>query len=149
MIFMYKNRSILNQSSKVIKPPNFFQYIPFILWLLLIFILLTLPAKDFDGIDMKIPYEDKFIHMGLFGGLVFFFGLAYRKLPFTFSKTKLIFMVLIAISYGVIMEFVQKYCTNHSRSFSYDDMLADAVGAVIGYFLIRFIIIKFNTRMLK
>jgi hypothetical protein len=47
------------------------------------------------------------------------------------------------------MEFIQKYCTNHSRSFSYEDMLADGLGAIIGYFLIRYIILKLNAKMLK
>ena len=133
----------MSQQTTIIKPPTFIQFIPFIIWLLVIFILLTLPQRDFDGVDMQIPFQDKFVHMGLFGGLVFFFGLAYRKIPFAFSKTKLVFMVLIATSYGIIMEFVQKYCSR-SRSFSYDDMLADAIGAIFGYFLIKFIILKSN-----
>ncbi|UAY54381.1 VanZ family protein [Arachidicoccus terrestris] len=139
----------MSQQTTIIKPPTFAQFIPFIIWLLIIFILLTLPQRDFDGVDMKIPFQDKLVHMGLFGGLVFFFGLAYRKIPFAFSKTKLVFMVLIATSYGIIMEFVQKYCTGHSRSFSYEDMVADGLGAVIGYFLVRYIITKNNTRLLK
>lgn len=139
----------MSQQAPAIKRPGLIQFIPFIIWLLLIFILLTLPGSDFDKVDMHIPFEDKIVHMGLFGGLVFFFGLAYYKIPFAFTKTKLVFMVLCAIAYGVIMEFVQKYCTHHSRSFSYDDMLADALGAITGYFLIRYIIIKFNTRLLK
>ena len=140
---------ILSQQAPALKKPGPIQFIPFIIWLLLIFILLTLPGKDFDKVDMRIPYEDKMVHICLFGGLVFFFGFAYRKIPFAFTKSKLIFMVLGATAYGIIMEFVQKYCTNHSRSFSYDDMLADGLGAVIGYFLIRYIIIKVNARQLK
>ena len=139
----------MSQQTTFIKQPALVQFTPFILWLLIIFILLTLPGKDFDPVDMKIPLQDKFVHITLFGGLVFFFGLAYRKIPFAFSKTKLVFIVLIAIAYGVIMEFVQKYCTRHSRTFSYDDMLADALGAILGYFLIRYLIIKHNTKMLK
>lgn len=139
----------MSQQAPALKKPGLVQFIPFISWLILIFILLTLPGKDFEKVDMLIPYEDKMVHMGLFGGLVFFFGLAYRKIPFAFSKSKLIFMVLFATAYGVLMEFIQKYCTNHSRSFSYDDMLADGVGAVIGYFFIRYIIIKTNIKRLK
>jgi len=139
----------LSQQPTFLKRPGLIEFIPFIIWLLIIFILLTLPGKDFAKVDMKIPFEDKLVHMGLFGGLVFFYGLAYRKFPFTYIKSRLVFMVLIATAYGIIMEFIQKYCTNHSRSFSYEDMLADSVGAIIGYFLIRFIIIRFNAKMLK
>lgn len=139
----------MSQQPTLLKRPSLIEFIPFIIWLLIIFILLTLPGKDFAKVDMRIPFEDKIVHMGLFGGVVFFFGLAYRKLPFTFVKTRLVFMVLIATAYGIIMEFIQKYCTNHSRSFSYEDMLADGLGAIIGYFLIRYIILKLNTKMLK
>lgn len=139
----------MSQQPSSFKPPSLVQFIPFILWLLLIFILLTLPGKDFEKVDVKIPFEDKIVHMGLFGGFVFFFGLAYRKLPFRLSKMKLVVIVLVAIAYGVIMEFVQKYCTHQSRSFSYEDMIADALGAIIGYFLIRFIILKTNAKTLK
>ena len=133
---------ILNQQSRFIQQPSFLSFVPFMLWVILIFILLTLPAKDFDGVGFDIPYLDKLVHMGLFGGLVFFFGLAYRKLPFFFIKKKLIFMILISGCYGVIMEFVQKYYAKHGRSFSYDDMFADLLGAIIGYFVIRFVIIR-------
>lgn len=139
----------MNQQTTTFKQPTFVHFIPFIIWLLIIFILLTLPGKDFQGVDMKLPFQDKIVHMGLFGGLVFFFGLAYRKIPFFYSKTKLIFMVLAATSYGIIMEFVQKYCTGHSRSFSYEDMMADGLGAIIGYFLIRYIIIKLHSKRLE
>lgn len=128
--------------------PSFANFIPFILWIILIFILLTLPAKDFDKVGFKIPNLDKVVHLGLFGGLVFLFGLAFRKIPFALSKGKIMLMVVIASSYGVIMEFVQKYCTHHTRSFSYDDMAADTLGAILGYWLIRYIILKYNIRQL-
>ena len=134
----------MNQETKRIQPPGMMSFIPFLLWVILIFVLLTLPAKDFAGVGMNIPYLDKLVHMGLFGGLVFFFGLAYLKQPFAFSKKKLISMVVISGSYGIAMEFVQKYFAKHGRSFSYDDMLADIVGAVIGYFVIRFIINRYQ-----
>ena len=135
----------MNQESTYYKQPGILSFVPFIIWVILIFILLTLPSKDFEGVGFNIPYLDKLVHMGLFGGLVFFFGLAYRRLPFVFSKTKLIFMVLISGCYGIIMEFIQKYYAKHGRSFSYDDMFADVLGAIIGYFIIRFVIIRFNT----
>ena len=35
------------------------------------------------------------------------------------------------IAYGICVEFIQKYL-NEGRSFDYTDMIADAVGCVVG-----------------
>lgn len=139
----------MNYTKNTHKRPSLIHFLPFTAWVLLIFILLTLPGKDFEKVGFHLPYLDKLVHMALFGGLVFWFGLAFRRAPFPMSKMKILMMVLISCSYGIIMEFVQKYCTNNTRSFSYDDMLADGLGALIGYFLVRYIILKSNIRALK
>ncbi len=118
--------------------PKFVLLLPAIVWFIIIFVLLVLPGKDLPKEDfLSVIYFDKWVHAGLFGGLVFLFSLPFKKLH-SFKSNFYISIVLLAILYGVAMEFVQKYFTV-DRDFDVNDMIADAVGAVIGYFFFRFI----------
>lgn len=49
-----------------------------------------------------------------------------------------ILVVVFAIMYGVAMEFVQRCCTV-GRDFDVNDMIADAIGAVLGYVFLRIV----------
>jgi len=67
------------------------------------------------------------------------FGLLTILWCYPFFKTTMasrIFFLritLIIISYGILMEFVQKFFASE-RSFDITDMIADAVGAIIAFF---------------
>lgn len=121
-------------------------FLPFIIWVLLIYILLTLPFKELPDAALKIPFADKLVHAFLFGVMVILLGWIYRKETFKKNSLKIFLFAIIASFYGIAMEFVQKYATNNQRSFSEWDMLADVIGAFIGFFIIRKIIIYFNER---
>ncbi|HEY0299513.1 MAG TPA: VanZ family protein [Arachidicoccus sp.] len=130
-------------------PINILRFIPLSLWIILVYILLTLPGKDFGTMEVSIPNLDKIAHMTLFGGIVFWFGFALLNIDKNRTRCKTIFITVIASIYGVAMEYVQKYWTNHTRDFSYGDMFADLIGAIIAYFLIRWITIKYQSRAPK
>lgn len=118
-------------------------FIPFLLWIALIIVLLTLPAKDFSEVKVAIPFLDKIVHFGLFALLVVLYGLPFIKQPFRKNSKKIFLIMLFAIVLGITMEFVQKYCTN-SRGFSEWDMVADAIGAVSGFIFVRILSQYFN-----
>ena len=118
--------------------PKFVSLLPAIVWFCIIFILLVLPGRDLPKEDfLSGIYFDKWVHAGLFGGLVFLFSFPFKK-TIPANRKFYISIVLFAILYGVIMEFVQKYFTV-DRDFDVNDMIADAVGAIIGYFFFRLI----------
>ena len=116
--------------------PRIALFIPGFFWFVLSFILLTLPGKDipdiafFDGI-----YFDKWVHIGLFGFLTFFwqypFSIANRK-----SIKVMLIIAILVLAYGVAMEFVQKYFTT-TRTFDVTDIMADATGVIIAILIFR------------
>ena len=113
-------------------------FIPAIIWFIIVTILLCLPGKDVpDESWLNIIYFDKWVHAGLFGGLTFFCSLPFI---FNFKATKklLILIAILSAFYGVLMEYAQKYLIP-DRDFDYYDMMADAAGCVIAYFLLVYI----------
>lgn len=128
---------------------NIIRFIPLMLWAILVYILLTLPGKDFGNMEINIPNLDKLVHMALFGGCVFWFGFAVININRNVTRTRTVCIMLIACLYGIAMEYVQKYFTHGTRDFSYGDMAADSLGAVVAYFLIRWITVKYQSRRMR
>ncbi len=112
-----------------------------ITWTILTQILLCLPASVLPGGGfLNVPYIDKIAHLGLFGGLVFFWilFLYFRSREVVSSFIKWLIVVLTII-YGTLMEYVQLYFVPN-RSFDTGDIIADAVGALIGYIITQWFI---------
>jgi VanZ family protein len=101
-------------------------------WLLIVTILLCIPGTRLPKIkwDDKLLF-DKWVHIFLFLILVLFWCRAYSK-----SRLKNIFITItiFSILYGIGMEIVQKYFIPF-RSFDVGDIIADAVGCIVGYFI--------------
>ena len=111
-----------------------FRFLPAIGWFLLSFYLLTIPGKELPAITWfdKI-YGDKFVHIAMFGILVGLFLLPFRKQWSDAALLKKALLVsIVALVYGIAMEFVQKYFIPN-RSFSIGDILADGVGSFIPF----------------
>lgn len=130
-------------------PGNIIRFLPFVIWITTVFILLTLPAKDFGTVEIRIPNFDKLVHAGLFGGIVFLYGIAVINIDAARTKASATIVAIIASVYGCAMEYVQRDWLHPPRDFSYGDMAADATGAVIGYFVIRWITAKYQTRRVR
>jgi len=95
-----------------------------VLWLILITVLLTLPGSAFPKENwLNEIWMDKWIHVFLFAVLVFLWAKVVGKIyPI---------MGLLAIIYGIGMEYIQLYFVKN-RSFDVGDILADSAGALIG-----------------
>ena len=100
-------------------------------WSLITTVLLCLPGSVlpkeswFDKI-----WLDKWIHIGLFSIMTILWCWVTTRI----TGKNIRFFVQIAfyfLLYGIAMEFVQKYFIPN-RSFDFKDMIADAVGIVIG-----------------
>jgi VanZ family protein len=102
--------------------------------IVIVFILLSVPASNFHAESKwfgNFPI-DKLVHVCLFGSLSFSILVHFEKSKFTKLKTVRAhaYVLIFCILYGIGMEYYQKYYVP-SRGFDVNDMLADAVGAII------------------
>ncbi len=109
-------------------------------WLITCTILFTLPGSSFpsDNWWSKIPLFDKWVHIFLFSVLTYLVILTFindvKSLPLPYFTILLI--AFSCILYGIIIEIIQHYFIP-LRSFDLGDIFADAVGILIGIFVLR------------
>lgn len=104
-----------------------------IVWVILIFVLLVMPARDIpsSGFLNKIHF-DKFVHFSLFGILVALWTIPYAHRHSQSSNTRFFVLVcLAACAYGAGMEWVQLEFTS-DRDYENMDIVADCLGAICG-----------------
>jgi len=97
----------------------------------LIFIAYALLVMTFSLIPTAIGgsamYADKLAHFIAYGGMGF---LAYISVA---SVNKRVYLFLLVISLGVVLEFFQLYIPGRSASFV--DIMANTLGVIVGYFV--------------
>ena len=117
---------------------NVLKLIPGIAWFFLILYLLTIPGKELPQISWMDKLQvDKLIHISLFFTLtlLFFWGIVSTK-PGIYNRRLLLLIALLALGYGIALEFVQKYWIPN-RSFDGWDILADGIGSFLPLLLIK------------
>ncbi|TKK66959.1 VanZ family protein [Ilyomonas limi] len=118
--------------------PRPIAFLPPVIWLVLIYMLLTLPGSDIPKVNfLDAIYFDKWVHTGLFAMLVFLFCWPFRK-QYPMQHSLFISITVFAVVYGIALEYVQKYFAS-DRSFDISDMIADAFGSLLGYMAIRYV----------
>jgi VanZ family protein len=118
--------------------------LPFIGWLVFCTVLLTIPGDSLPSESwFNIPHLDKYIHIFLFSVMTVLMSrwLLKKGIPYHRDKLYIIICGLIALAYGIGMEYVQKYWVP-LRSFDYTDIIADGVGAVLGIVITVFYYLK-------
>jgi VanZ family protein len=117
---------------------KFFKFLPAIGWFLLSLFLLCLPGGKIPRFPwLSVIYADKWIHIFLFLILYLLFARPLQKSTLGESRIKwwLNYLLIACIAYGILMEFVQKYWIPY-RSFEIGDILADSMGALLGFLYI-------------
>ena len=100
-----------------------------------------MPGEDIPEVTfLDEIYFDKWVHTGLFAGLVFLTAYPFIR-ALRASKSLLIKISITYALYGVLIEFIQKYYAS-DRSFDYTDMMADAFGCFVGYLFSQWVIRK-------
>ena len=118
-----------------IKPSFLFPF----LWLIILTFLLAIPGNAFPKENwLDKIWFDKWVHIGLFAIMVILWCWAMLKICSVGARLRTLFIWigLASLVYGIGMEFVQKYFINN-RSFDEGDIIADAVGCVLGVFFSR------------
>lgn len=116
-------------------------HIPAILWTLFIATSCLLPASAFKNFTFDSLLElDKLIHLILFFVFVILWALALeQRSAFTFNKK--IILLVIAIVYGIFIEYIQSV-THYGRSYELGDVIANTIGSIIGVVTVGFLIKK-------
>lgn len=126
-------RLLVNKSHQFVKKFSTQLYLG---WVLFIALITLLPGSSIPNyIDWNFLELDKIIHMTVFTVLTFF-GCYHFKSRKKNQKSIVIFSLLLAISYGTIIELLQTFIPQ--RGFDYADLTADVVGAVLGVIVFRF-----------
>jgi len=122
----------------------FKKFIPGIAWFFIVLTLMCLPGDELPPTDwLHINFLDKWLHMAVFGCLVFLFCWPFNNSGFNKVQRKYYFLkIVLAFSvWGLAIEFIQKYFVP-GRSFDLFDWAADSIGAFISFFICRKIFIK-------
>lgn len=117
------------------KIPAINTYRPGIAWFFISAVLLLMPGSDLpETVDwLDRIYFDKWVHIFIFGLMIFLFHSPLFKSSLPASK-KISFGILIAIcfiAWGLAVEFLQKYYVP-SRGYELSDWAADCAGVVFG-----------------
>jgi len=104
------------------------RYSIMILYFVVMCVLFCLPGSAFPKETwLNIIWFDKWVHIGLFAVFTYLAGWA-KSIS---TKRGLMVTFIIAVAYGIIVEFVQdRYIP--SRSFDLGDWGADIIGSFIG-----------------
>ena len=85
-----------------------------------------------------VSFSDKIAHTAIYFILtiLWLFSMMRQKVTqYPFSKIGIVILLLV-IGYGIFIEFLQDTLTDY-RSFDYYDMLANTLGACLGFLIFR------------
>ena len=106
-----------------------------VIWTLFVTYLLCIPGDMLPSeTHFFIPNFDKLVHISLFGGFVLLWNFYLSKRSAVTSRLlRWYFLIFVAGNvFGIGMEFMQKYYIPY-RDFSTEDIIADMIGAGLGY----------------
>jgi len=115
-------------------------------WLILSTVLLTLPGSAFPKENwLDEIWFDKWVHIGMFSTMVLLWCWSAFELLGRHKKLLKLFVLIaiVFIAYGIAMEFVQRNFVRN-RSFDMGDIIADAIGCVVGLMFSRWRYIQKN-----
>ncbi|MEO6452712.1 MAG: VanZ family protein [Ginsengibacter sp.] len=120
------------------------KFIPGIIWFFVVLVLMCLPGEDLPPTDwLHINFLDKWLHICVFGLLVFLFCRPFGGSVFNRQERKHYFIkIALAVSvWGLAIEVIQKFFIP-GRSFDLMDWAADSIGSTLGFFICFYIFIK-------
>jgi VanZ family protein len=120
------------------------QFIPAVIWFLIVLVLMCTPRKDLpDTKLLKIILLDKAVHFACFALLVTLFYYPIGKTNAA-PASKLNYLTRLAIAgilWGITTELIQRFFIP-GRSFDWYDWLADSLGTVAAFVVVRWRIRK-------
>ena len=94
--------------------------------------LSIMPASALAETPELFPHQDKVLHALMYGGWAVLLGWALQRQMHNQPAAWMIGIVLVAATYGALMEVLQGSVTWIQRTCSWGDMLANLAGAILG-----------------
>ena len=94
--------------------------------------LSLMPARALAGTPEWFPQQDKLLHALMYGGWAIVLSWALQRQILSRPTVWITSIVAIATVYGALMEVFQALCAWAARTFSWGDLLANLVGAILG-----------------
>jgi VanZ family protein len=110
---------------------------PAMLWSVVVLVLTLIPGEVVPDVD--IVNIDKVVHFFIFGVLMIAtaYGLLKTAAVKGYPAKPVLIATLYSISFGIAIEFIQRFVPG--RSFSVFDMIANTIGVGIGYLVVMFV----------
>jgi VanZ family protein len=114
-----------------------------VIWLAVVTIISVVPL---ERDTLSFQHADKMLHFILYAitSLLFYTYLKESK-AILYRKNAVLFSVLYASAFGLIMEFAQRYTS--TREFSIIDAAFNILGAIVGVLYIKYIQSGSNRRI--
>ncbi len=114
-------------------------HLPIILYLILIFILSSVPGDNLPELGFEL--NDKLIHLGVyfFAYLLFYLSFSNFRKESLISGNPLVFSLIFTNLYAILDELHQALVPNRSAEFF--DFVADFIGSLLG---LLFILVLLN-----
>ena len=115
-------------------------HIPFIIWLIVIFIESSFPSSAYP--EVNIFQADKIVHLGIYGllGLLCYISLIHQNKIQTFYNHPYIWTIILCSFYGASDEFHQLFVPG--RDCEFFDWVGDTVGAILAVLVIKYFLEK-------
>ncbi|QOR76945.1 MAG: VanZ family protein [Thermoflavifilum sp.] len=116
---------------------NWKYYLPAWIWTCIILVLTLMPAKVLpENIVLNhIPQFDKLVHAFFFLLFVILWSAALYLHRGQMYHQRVVYFIIAGIILGITIEFLQKDIPFIHRDFEIGDMVADAIGAIIGGYI--------------
>lgn len=116
---------------------NWKYYLPAWAWTCIILVLTLMPAKVLPESEVlnHIPQFDKLVHAFFFLLFVILWSAALYLHRGQMYHKRVVYFIIAGILLGIAIEFLQKDIPFIHRDFEVGDMVADAIGALIGGYL--------------
>lgn len=119
----------------------YFVIIAIVLSIIVAFVSL-MPSSGVPKVEIK--HLDKLIHFTMYFVLSMSYGLAFSFIYKNGSFKKWLFPFLMALCFGILMEFCQEIFTN-TRNFDVFDILANGIGSFFGILILKKLSLTFKT----
>lgn len=124
--------------SFLLSVPQYIRFVLLVIYVGCIVALSLLPPQDLPQVEL-FPGADKLIHLSMY---LIFSLLGCWTLKAEKNKTRIVWIILITVGWGIFMEYMQLEM-HAGRSFSWYDELANATGVLTG--IIIYILTSYST----